>query len=118
MRKYGLYLLLMLLLFGSCVFNAGCSDKRPSSADSTSVAGTPQTDTLSPEDSIIAEQPMPKAADELFDDFFFNFAANRKLQRDRINFPLKVFQNGKLARNIEKINGAWTISSCARIIIH
>lgn len=102
MRKYGLYLLLMLMLSGLGVFTTGCTDKKPSGADSTAVADTTPTDTLSPEDSIIAEQPMPKAADELFDDFFFNFAANRKLQRDRINFPLKVFQNGKLARNIEK----------------
>lgn len=39
---------------------------------------------------LIAETPMPKAADMLFDDFFFNFAANNKLQLDRIDFPLKV----------------------------
>ena len=102
MRKYGLYLLLMLMLSGLGVFTTGCTDKKPSGADSTAVADTTPTDTLSPEDSIIAEQPMPKAADELFDDFFFNFAANRKLQRDRIDFPLKVFQDGKLARSIQK----------------
>ena len=36
----------------------------------------------------IVEAPMPKAADELFDDFIFNFAANRKLQMERIKFPL------------------------------
>ena len=102
MRKYGLYLLLMLMLSGLGVFTTGCTDKKPSGADSTAVADTTPTDTLSPEDSIIAEQPMPKAADELFDDFFFNFAANRKLQRDRIDFPLKVFQDGKLSRSIQK----------------
>jgi len=39
---------------------------------------------------LIAETPMPKAADMLFDDFFFNFAANNKLQLERIDFPLKV----------------------------
>ena len=42
-------------------------------------------------EQIIAETPMPKAADELFDDFFFNFAANRKLQMKRIHFPLPVY---------------------------
>ena len=45
---------------------------------------------------------MPKAADELFDDFFFNFAGNRKLQRERIQFPLPVVTGGKttaIARN-------------------
>ena len=45
---------------------------------------------------------MPKAADELFDDFFFNFAANRKLQRKRILFPLPVYENGKVVRTIAK----------------
>lgn len=38
----------------------------------------------------ISETPMPKAADELFDDFFFNFAANKKLQFKRITFPLTI----------------------------
>ena len=40
------------------------------------------------EESIIADEPMPLAADELFDDFIFNFAANKKLQMERIVFPL------------------------------
>lgn len=40
--------------------------------------------------SIIDEQEMPKAADELFDDFIFNFAANHHLQMERIKFPLVV----------------------------
>lgn len=45
------------------------------------------TDTM---ELIITETSMPKAADELFDDFFFNFAANKKLQMERIVFPLPV----------------------------
>jgi hypothetical protein len=54
-----------------------------------------QSDTLSADtagsgDSLSAEQPMPMAADELFDDFFFNFAANGRLQKERISFPLLV----------------------------
>ena len=39
--------------------------------------------------------PMPAAADELFDDFVFNFAANSHLQRQRIAFPLPVVTGGK-----------------------
>lgn len=35
-------------------------------------------------------QPLPKAMDELFDDFIFNFARNKHLQRTRIRFPLPV----------------------------
>jgi len=38
---------------------------------------------------------VPKAADELFDDFVFNFAGNKKMQRERIVFPLKVIEGGK-----------------------
>lgn len=31
---------------------------------------------------------MPASADELFDDFFFNFVSNEKLQKSRICFPI------------------------------
>ena len=44
---------------------------------------------------------MPKAADELFDDFLYNFAANRKLQMERIAFPLKKV-NGNKVETIDK----------------
>ena len=72
----------------------GCSDKKNSMTDSMSIgdsltADTAATDTM---ETIIAETPMPKAADELFDDFFFNFAANGKLQKKRIKFPLPVIR--------------------------
>lgn len=43
-------------------------------------------------ESILAETPMPKAADELFDDFLFNFIGNRKLQIERVKFPLPVIK--------------------------
>ena len=56
----------------------GCSDKKPAAvADSantdTLVADTQAMDST---EALIEETPMPKAADELFDDFIFNFAAN------------------------------------------
>ena len=60
-------------------------------ADSDSIRDTAVVDTM---EQIISETPMPKAADELFDDFFFNFAANGKLQRNRIKWPLKVEKVG------------------------
>ncbi|MGI6223259.1 MAG: DUF4348 domain-containing protein [Prevotella sp.] len=102
MRKYGFLFLIVLFASAVCTFNVGCSDKKPVKEDSVVAGDTVAPDTLSAEDSVIAEQPMPKAADELFDDFFFNFAANRKLQRERIVFPLKVYKDGKLARVIQK----------------
>jgi hypothetical protein len=40
---------------------------------------------------------MPKAADELFDDFIFNFAANKKLQTSRVKFPLKVMRGDEVS---------------------
>lgn len=46
-------------------------------------------------EKIIEETPMPKTADELFDDFVFNFAGNGKLQRTRIVFPLPVITGNK-----------------------
>lgn len=41
---------------------------------------------------------MPKAADALFDDFFFNFVANHKLQLERVKFPLRVVTDGKVSQ--------------------
>ena len=61
------------------------------SIDSVSI-DTVDVDTL---EQLITEAPLPQAADELFDDFLFNFAANKKLQLSRIVFPLPVERNGK-----------------------
>ena len=52
-------------------------------------------------DDPLANLPVPKAIDELFDDFIFNFAANKKLQMERILFPLKKV-NGSKTETIEK----------------
>lgn len=81
-------------IFMVCLFmmlwTTGCTDRK-SVADSTSVdtftVDSAAVDTL---EQLISEEPMPKAADELFDDFIFNFAANSKLQYRRIKFPLTV----------------------------
>lgn len=61
-------------------------------ADTDSIQDTTAVDTM---EQLISETPMPKAADELFDDFFFNFAANKKLQKKRIKFPLPVVNGNK-----------------------
>lgn len=73
-----------------------CKDKKPLS-DETPAADTTAVDTtnIDSAENVIEETPMPKAADELFDDFFFNFAANKKLQRERIQFPLPIVTGGK-----------------------
>ena len=78
----------------------GCKDKKPEVVPVDSVAVVDSIveevveDTV-PEDaldSLISSTPMPKAADELFDDFLFNFTANKKLQYERVKFPLKVIE--------------------------
>lgn len=93
---YGIMKKGFMIVVVACLFvmgwTTGCTDKKPVAVDtavvdSIVVADTASVDTI---DQLISEQPMPKAADELFDDFIFNFAANRKLQLGRIKFPLKV----------------------------
>lgn len=46
-------------------------------------------------DELIAEEPMPVTVDELFDDFIFNFASNKRLQMERIEFPLVINSGAK-----------------------
>ena len=41
------------------------------------------------------ERPIPKTADELFDDFIFTFIRSRKVQNSRIAFPLATYVDGK-----------------------
>ena len=86
-------------------FSTGCTNKGADVADSitadTLLEDTTANDTLS---QIIEEEIMPAAADELFDDFFFNYAASRKVQKERTVFPLPVNSWGKLSKIEEK---AW-----------
>lgn len=96
-------ILIVFLAFVSITFVA-CRGNQTLSCDmgidSDSVADVIIPDTL---EQLVSETPMPKAADELFDDFFFNFAANKKLQRERICFPLPVTR-GKKTDSIMRTN--------------
>lgn len=68
----------------------------PLTADEQEEADSAATETTA-EDSmemLITDTPMPQAADELFDDFLFNFVANKKLQMERVAFPLTTTRNG------------------------
>ena len=73
---------------------AACGQKKGASMSER--AEVPVVDTfMDSTDSLLIfsdaqEEGMSSRADELFDDFFFNFAANHKLQLSRINFPLPV----------------------------
>ena len=80
----------------------GCKDKKPEVVDTPKVVKdtivpTDTIDTLvvdtvpeNARDSLISAAPVPVAADELFDDFIFIFMANKKLQYERVAFPLPV----------------------------
>lgn len=61
-------------------------------ADSTDIYLTDTTSTV--DEKEFAENTddtfIPLNADELFDDFFFNFVSNSKLQKSRIVFPLEI----------------------------
>jgi len=62
----------------------GCNGK---GGDPSAAADNPEEEPL-PER--FENDDLPKAADELFDDFMYYFASNEDLQRRRITFPLPV----------------------------
>ena len=92
-------MLLCLLLTFSCTGKkAGAETEVPadSVADSSQVV---IEDTL---EQLITETPMPRAADAYFDDFIFNFTANKRLQFERIIFPLRVTETDGKTQMKEK----------------
>ena len=104
MKKLSLITVMLAVLTIVCFTSVGCTDKKPAPAVDSTAADTAVADTqaMDSTEKLIEETPMPKAADELFDDFLFNFAASRKLQMERIHFPLAVYRNGNLKKHIEK----------------
>ncbi len=98
MKRFLIGFLAMAGLMFSCTGNkTGQADETAtdSVADTSEVA---ETDTL---ELLITETPMPRAADAMFDDFIFNFAANKRLQKERIIFPLRQTEAGQTT-TIEK----------------
>lgn len=85
------------LLLTACQGNRGTDTVGTAAADTAGVAA----DSAEAEGQMMEEIPVPKAADELFDDFIFNFVANKRLQLQRIKFPLTVKGIGKEVK-IEK----------------
>lgn len=102
MKKSALIIVLAIVV-GLICFSSGCTEKKNVQANVDSIPKQDSEMVADTMDQIIAETPMPKAADELFDDFFFNFAANKKLQKERILFPLKIV-SGKDTAYLSKSN--------------
>ena len=94
MKKFFIAVVICMVLMNFIA--TGCSEKKTENPVDSLTTDTLLKDTVAADtlDSIIASTPMPKAADALFDDFLFNFAANSKLQKERIIFPLKC-KNGE-----------------------
>ena len=99
MRRIFIVISVFSLLFAACRGGRSGREVADVPAD-TVVNDTVSADSLAG----LADTPMPKAADELFDDFIFNFAANRKLQMERIAFPLQK-TNGDRVETVER--GQW-----------
>lgn len=97
------FLLIMCVCVAMVAVTTGCTSKKVDGDDSINTDSTEadEADTVDSVDSateVIAATPMPKAADQLFDDFFFNFIANKKLQRNRVKFPLPVVNGTKTTK--------------------
>lgn len=86
--------IILAACFSMMCWTTGCTDRKVSvAADSTAtVADSSAEDSL---EDLMDDVPMSKAVDELFDDFIFNFAGNRKMQLERVKFPLEVVTAGK-----------------------
>ena len=92
MRKvFGAFFACVLLMF-SCT---GKQAQRVEEPLTDSVADSVDSVPLDTLEQLLVETPTPKAMDEFFDDFFFNFAANKKVQKARIIFPLTVHKADK-----------------------
>lgn len=92
MRKVcGAFFTCVLLMF-SCT---GKQVQRVEGSMTDSVADTTDSVPMDTLEQLLVETPTPKAMDEFFDDFFFNFAANKKVQKARIIFPLTVHKADK-----------------------
>ena len=92
MRKvFGAFFACVLLMF-SCT---GKQAQRVEESQTDSIADTLDSVPLDTLEQLLSEIPTPKAMDEFFDDFFFNFAANKKVQKARIIFPLTVHKADK-----------------------
>lgn len=87
MKRFFIAIAAGVLLMFSCTGNrSGQGGEMPEDSVADSV-DTVETDTM---ELLITQTPMPRAADAMFDDFLFNFLANKRLQKERIVFPLRI----------------------------
>ena len=94
MNRFFLFCMFVACLFQGCKQNAP-TENGERADDTDSIEIVDDDPTADETDELISEEPMPQAAEELFDDFFFNFASNKRLQKERISFPLLVHSHAK-----------------------
>ena len=99
-KKFSMDEMKRYLIFGvmlAVVLLSACKAGRGFRGDDSALSDSLVVDSLAADslDGDFSNVVVPKAADELFDDFIFNFAGNSKLQRERIVFPLKVITHGR-----------------------
>ena len=93
MTKQTLFPLFALLV---ALFAVSCkSDKPAPSSAPTADTLVAVCDSLPSDTTSIAP---PKKADGLFDDFVYSFMRNPKFQKQRVKFPLKVVDHGKVSQ--------------------
>ena len=90
-RCFIAFFAVVLLMFSCTGKKSGQLDEVPADSVADSI-DTTEVDSL---EMLIAETPMPRAADAMFDDFIFNFVANKKLQKERVVFPLRTREGEK-----------------------
>jgi hypothetical protein len=99
MKRFFIAIAAGVLLMFSCTGNrSGQGGEMPEDSVADS-ADTVETDTM---ELLITQTPMPRAADAMFDDFLFNFLANKRLQKERIVFPLRIFKDNKVEQMEER----------------
>jgi hypothetical protein len=93
-----------LMAASACMVLMACVDgkRRGTVPAEEIVADSLETETDSL--AMMADEVMPMAADELFDDFFFNYASSLKQQKERTVFPLAVLDvtDGNKPTQVEK----------------
>ena len=92
-RCFIAFFAVVLLMFSCTGKKSGQLDEVPADSVADSI-DTTEVDSL---EMLIAETPMPRAADAMFDDFIFNFVANKKLQKERVVFPLRTRDGEKVS---------------------
>ena len=88
----------VIAIFAVVLLMFSCTGKKSGQLDEVqadSVADSIDSTDVDSLEMLIAETPMPRAADAMFDDFIFNFVAHKKLQKERVVFPLRTREGEK-----------------------